>query len=77
MLYSLTTVFNDLTLSLLHVFNLMLDMDLASTTPNYSSHLMLQFGALVFLLSLVALAAPNFFGLYGAFILTIIPLALA
>lgn len=55
----------------------MLDMDLASTTPNYSSHLMLQFGALVFLLSLVALAAPNFFGLYGAFILTIIPLALA
>lgn len=39
-----------------------------------NSHLMLQFGLLVFVLSLVALAAPGYFGLYGAFILTLVPL---
>lgn len=44
---------------------------------NSTTTLMLQFGSLVFLLSLVALAAPNYFGLYGAFILTIIPLFFA
>lgn len=44
---------------------------------NSTTALMLQFGSLVFLLSLVALAAPNYFGLYGAFILTIIPLFFA
>jgi hypothetical protein len=42
-----------------------------------SSHLMLQFGLLVFLLSFVALAAPNYFGLYGAFLLTLLPLVFA
>lgn len=44
---------------------------------NTSSHLMLQFGLLVFILSFVALAAPNYFGLYGAFILTLTPLFFA
>jgi NADH:ubiquinone oxidoreductase subunit 5 (subunit L)/multisubunit Na+/H+ antiporter MnhA subunit len=38
------------------------------------ANLMLQFSSLVFVLSLIALAAPNYFGLYGAFILTIVPL---
>ncbi len=38
------------------------------------TNLMLQFGMLVFFLSLIALSAPNYFGLYGAFILTIVPL---
>jgi hypothetical protein len=41
---------------------------------NLNAHLMLQFGLLVFLLSLVALITPNYFGLYGSFLLTIIPL---
>lgn len=36
--------------------------------------LMLQFGLLVFLLSFAALATPNYFGLYGAFLLTTAPL---
>lgn len=45
------------------------------TTPLESTaSLMLQFGMLVFIISLVILAAPNHFGLYGAFIVTIIPL---
>ena len=39
--------------------------------------LMIQFGTLVFVLSIVALASPNQFGLYGSFILTIIPLFFA
>jgi len=46
------------------------------STPLYA-HLMLQFGLLVFVLSLVALAAPAYFGLYGAFILTATPLFFA
>ncbi len=46
-------------------------------TVNNNAHLMLQFGSLVFLLSFVALATPNYFGLYGAFLLTIIPLFFA
>jgi len=37
-------------------------------------NLMLQFGILVFILSLVCLLAPNYFGLYGGFMVTIIPL---
>jgi NADH:ubiquinone oxidoreductase subunit 5 (subunit L)/multisubunit Na+/H+ antiporter MnhA subunit len=41
---------------------------------NNNAHLMLQFGLLVFVLSFVALATPNYFGLYGAFLLTLIPL---
>lgn len=39
-----------------------------------NANLMLQFGLLVFVLSLIALAVPNYFGLYGSFILTITPL---
>ena len=46
-------------------------------TVNSNAHLMLQFGSLVFLLSFVALATPNYFGLYGSFILTIVPLFFA
>jgi len=42
--------------------------------PNICAHLMLQFGLLVFLLSLIALFSPAYFGLYGSFILTLIPL---
>ena len=42
-----------------------------------NAHLMLQFGSLVFFLSFVALAAPSYFGLYGAFLLTLIPLFFA
>ena len=42
-----------------------------------NTNLMLQFGLLVFILSLIALAVPNYFGLYGSFILTIVPLFLA
>jgi len=42
---------------------------------NIYAHLMLQFGFLVFVLSIVALAVPAYFGLYGSFILTLIPLA--
>ncbi len=42
---------------------------------NIYAHLMLQFGLLVFVLSIVALAVPAYFGLYGSFILTLIPLA--
>ncbi len=38
------------------------------------AYLMLQFGALVFVLSLFALVAPGQFGLYGSFILTGAPL---
>ncbi len=38
------------------------------------SHLMLHFGILVFILSIVCLLIPNYLGLYGSFILTIIPL---
>lgn len=38
------------------------------------TNLMIQFGMLVFILSLVSLTSPNYFGLYGSFILTIIPL---
>jgi NADH:ubiquinone oxidoreductase subunit 5 (subunit L)/multisubunit Na+/H+ antiporter MnhA subunit len=44
---------------------------------NIYSHLMLQFGLLVFLLSVTALAVPAYFGIYGSFILTIIPLFFA
>jgi hypothetical protein len=47
-------------------------LDYLDYTTNYSL-LMLQFGSLVFVLSIVALAAPAYFGLYGAFILTVIP----
>lgn len=36
--------------------------------------LMLQFGLLVFVLSFLGLLIPNYFGLYGAFILTFLPL---
>ena len=41
------------------------------------AHLMLQYGLLVFFLSLVALSFPNYFGLYGSFILTFFPLVLS
>ncbi len=44
---------------------------------NTTSLLMLQFGFLVFILSLVALAVPNYFGLYGSFLLTAIPLLIS
>jgi len=44
---------------------------------NIHAHLMLQFVLLVFLLSLIALAVPNYFGLYGAFLLTLLPLFFA
>ncbi len=43
-------------------------------TTSVYAHLTLQFGALVFVLSLVALITPAYFGLYGAFVLTFIPL---
>lgn len=41
---------------------------------NTTAHLTIQFGLLVFLLSLLILIIPNYFGLYGAFIITVIPL---
>ena len=44
---------------------------------NNTANLMLQFGILVFILSFLALAVPNYFGLYGSLVLTIIPLFLA
>lgn len=43
----------------------------------FSAQLLIQFGMLVFLLSLLALLVPNYFGLYGAFVLTAIPLFFA
>lgn len=54
-----------------------LNFDQTIDTVNLNSHLMLQFGLLVFLLSFVALATPNYFGLYGAFLLTLVPLFFA
>lgn len=50
-----------------------------NTLFSYNSfvYLTLQFGLLVFVLSVVSLALPNYFGLYGAFILTSIPLYLS
>lgn len=62
-------------------FNLFLDNqifinEIQATTAIYP-HLMLQFGLLVFILSLIALISPAYFGLYGAFILTLIPLSFA
>ena len=72
----LTYTLNNLT----HWLNLFVNTKVLTTefvsylNSNSNAHLMLQFGLLVFLLSFVALAVPNYFGLYGAFILTIIPL---
>ena len=40
-------------------------------------HLMLQYGLLVFFLSLISLAFPSYFGLYGSFILTFSPLLMS
>jgi len=53
------------------------NLGLFTNNTNYQTvvaTLMLQFGALVFILSIVCLAAPNYFGLYGGFILTSTPL---
>lgn len=45
-----------------------------TTSVELYSSLMLQFGLLVFVLSLISLSVPNLLGLYGAFMLTITPL---
>ncbi len=69
--YLFESVLNNFNLSIKNdSFQFMSNVD----STNVYAHLMLQFGILVFLISLVALAAPAYFGLYGSFIITLVPL---
>jgi len=77
MLLFISNLFEHLSFNLIssNIFSVKkLDSVTDHNNENIYAQLMLQFGSLVFFLSLVALAAPAYFGLYGSFILTFIPL---